>query len=157
LAGGIDLWSYAGDNPVQFVDPLGLDWTDIYAGFGDTLTSGFGLTYLFGLPSGTEWIRQQFGVDDVVDKCSGWYTGGKYAGYAWLGAITGALGVTPFAEGGIEWHIGLELSGARSLIHMGYSAQWGYHLALGYVGPMAAYLHFYLDPWYPFFVRPWVP
>ena len=63
FAGGdVNLNRYVANNPINEIDPLGLfGWadmptipqpvSDIFAGFGDTLTSGFGLTSLFGLPS----------------------------------------------------------------------------------------------------------
>ena len=69
--------------------------SDFVAGFGDTLTSGFGLTYLFGLPSGTEAIRglweEAFDLPNVVDPCSKSYKAGKYGAYAWGVAFGGAL------------------------------------------------------------------
>jgi hypothetical protein len=50
---------------------MGLDWlenlSNFAAGFGDSLT--------FGL---TDWIREQMGINDVVDKCSGFYKAGEY-------------------------------------------------------------------------------
>jgi hypothetical protein len=82
-----NLFLYTGNNPVNRIDPLGLDWIDdvanFSAGFGDTLTSGFGLTYLWGVPAGTESIRSLLGSNESVNKCSGFYTAGKVGGYAW--------------------------------------------------------------------------
>jgi len=60
------------------------------AGYGDTITSLFGLTYLVGVPSMTEYIRQQNDFDSVVEKNSGAYCGGKLAGYLWGAAAVGA-------------------------------------------------------------------
>lgn len=60
------------------------------AGFGDTLTSGFGLTDLLGLPSGTAYARQLLGWDDVVQRESAAYGGGAVGGEVWGMAAGGA-------------------------------------------------------------------
>ena len=86
--GSVNFYEYAGNNPVNFVDPLGLyslneflqDSADFSGGFGDTITFG-----------GTRWIRQQMGTDNFVNKCSSSYTGGKWSGYAWEAAFGGAM------------------------------------------------------------------
>ena len=144
FAGGdLNLYAYVGNNPVNFVDPSGLiTWGDV----GDTLIGlGDGITF-----GGTRWIRQQAGIDDVVNTCSGWYKAGKYAGYAWWAAFGGAAaaraGVSVFAHGGPNWHIGLELPGKLNLIHLGNSVRYGTHIAIGYVGPYASWFHFYVWP-----------
>jgi len=104
--GGLNLFTYVGNDPVDFIDPLGLlGWadmptipqpvSDVFAGFGDTLTSGFGLTSLFGLPSGTEAIRGlwevPFDLPNTVDSCSKSYKAGEYAAYVWGVALGGAI------------------------------------------------------------------
>lgn len=75
------------NNPINRVDPLGLYWledlSNFSAGFGDTITFG-----------GTRWIRQQLDYDDVVNPCSGYYTGGSIAG---IGASL-VLGELAFAR-----------------------------------------------------------
>lgn len=81
-------YGYTGGNPLQFGDPLGLlsidDVGNMAAGFGDTVTFG-----------GTRWVREQLGVNDVVDTCSGFYQAGGYAGQA-------AQVVLAFASGGLS-------------------------------------------------------
>jgi hypothetical protein len=81
-----------GNNPVNYMDPLGLDWVNDAANF----SAGMGDTISFG---GTAWIRKQW--DDTfwggrasANKCSGWYKGGEVAGYAW-GVATFGVGATP--------------------------------------------------------------
>jgi RHS repeat-associated protein len=128
LEGGTNLFAYVEGNPANRIDPLGLWFDDMYqtyqgtipvsvwallpnvpqpvsdfvAGFGDTLTSGFGLTYLFGLPSGTQAIRglweEAFDLPNVVDPCSKSFKAGKYSAYAWGVAFSYAA-----ATGGGPW------------------------------------------------------
>jgi len=111
--GDVNLYVYVANNPLSFIDPLGLDknqcagasggllvgTANLSAGFGDIITSGLGATYLFGIPSGTEAIRQLWletpglpttGAPDVVNpKCSWAYTAGQVAGAADAIAIAG--------------------------------------------------------------------
>ncbi|MCL2423426.1 MAG: polymorphic toxin type 50 domain-containing protein, partial [Micrococcales bacterium] len=76
-----DPYGYAGGNPLQNVDPLGLDWedpfwaavrgaADVSAGLGDTLTFG-----------GTKAIRQALDLD-AVNYCSTAYAVGTYTAVA---------------------------------------------------------------------------
>jgi RHS repeat-associated protein len=105
LEGGINLFAYTENNPINFVDPLGLySWNEFWgdagnlsSGFADTLSKDILLSLDFyrilnsfvELPSPTQAIRQIVGADDVVDPCSGWYKGGKWGAYAWETAAGG--------------------------------------------------------------------
>jgi len=75
-------YGYTGGNPLQFVDPLGLDWlenlSNFSAGFGDTITFG-----------GTRKVRQWMGTDGVVDVCS--------TSYRWGGLGSEVVGMIPMS------------------------------------------------------------
>jgi hypothetical protein len=73
----------------MYTDPLGL-WAwgdplpqgvvDFSAGMGDTLSLGL-----------TDWVRDQMGTNGAVNKCSGAYDAGEWAG-AGVAAATGVAG-----------------------------------------------------------------
>ncbi len=79
-------YSYAGANPLQNTDPLGLDWqnaADWSAGFGDTITFG-----------GTKWVREKLGAGDAVDYCSDFYKWGGHGGdIAGLAPVGGGVAI----------------------------------------------------------------
>jgi len=109
---------YTGNNPINRVDPLGLYWledlSNFSAGFGDTITFG-----------GTAWLREQGGYNDVVNSCSGYYTGG---------AITG-IGAD------------LALGGAGALKAAGYSTKIAIHGAKHPFKYIGKWSHVQLNIW----------
>jgi len=94
-SGGLNVYAFVGNNPVNFADPYGLDaFNDISnfaAGAGDSLTFG-----------ATDWVRGQLpgDVNDVVNYDSGAYIGGEVTEVVIeLGATGGAAGLKHAAEG----------------------------------------------------------
>ncbi|MBK6779768.1 MAG: hypothetical protein IPI38_17465 [Gemmatimonadetes bacterium] len=90
LAGGVNLYSYAGNNPIAFSDPFGLcppEWLCRLAHF----SAGFGDAVSFGL---TDLVRDAIDANSAVDKGSGSYVGGFVAGMA----VDAALGSAMAAE-----------------------------------------------------------
>ncbi len=82
-------YGYTNGNPLQGVDPLGLvdGWQiggDAAAGFADRITFG-----------ATRWVREQLGVNDAVNTCSGAYMAGGYVGTAVQVGLS-------FASGGLS-------------------------------------------------------
>ena len=86
ISGGLNTYLYCNNNPVNYIDPLGLNWFDNVVNFG----TGMGDAVSFG---GTQWLRNQFSVyDGTVNYSSGSYAGGQITGYGVAGALTGAAG-----------------------------------------------------------------
>ncbi len=97
--GGLNLYRYVLNQPVGYVDFLGLieygswQYKLLTGGSGDFIENtanaitGFGDSFTLGLSQG---IRKLAGTDHLVDKCSGAYNGGEVAGVVASVAVGGA-------------------------------------------------------------------
>lgn len=95
---GDNFYVYAGDDPINWNDPYGLDWlnnlADFSAAAGSNLSSGITLLTTGGLIDiGTDQINDLTGASSMVNRCSGWYTAGTVAGIAVSTGIGGAAGL----------------------------------------------------------------
>lgn len=119
FGGDSNLYAYVLNDPINLIDPAGLDWlstaTDFSAGLGDALLLGFG-----------DNLRDALGIGDAVDQCSGAYSAGGYASFA-LGAAR--LGYAAAAKG----YSALASSGAaasafrgqiRNAARLGFGREW---------------------------------
>jgi RHS repeat-associated protein len=98
---GPNFYAYTGNNPVYFVDPLGLDAIDVAANYA----AGFGDMLSFGI---TSYIRNELGVN-VVDQCSTAYSAGWWSGmlhqlaFSGVGAFHGGARTVLYSgEGSLE-------------------------------------------------------
>ena len=149
----LNLYSYADEDPVNFIDPYGLMTADDFLKIASDFSAGAGDTLSFGL---TRRYRQWKGYDNVVDHCGGWYKGGEVAGVALDTAIGGAGGWKAGAKAaGKEFSHWVPTRILKQLEWVPKSLK-GKNLWNGnYVTPMELYL---TDPFrYPSGWRQWGP
>jgi RHS repeat-associated protein len=92
--GGRNLYTVVLNCPVGLVDAYGLHWTDSIPEFfiapsTVNFAAGMGDTVSFGI---TSWLRQEFAINDVVDRCADGYKYGEWAGIA-HGVLMGGKGL----------------------------------------------------------------
>jgi hypothetical protein len=109
-SGGINVFAYSEDDPINAFDPSGLssdnsDWlytlAQWSAGAGDTISFGF-----------TNWVRDQLGINDVIDKCSLAYQIGGYTGDVVNYSIMALSLAGPLLEAGAAAAEGIEAAEA---------------------------------------------
>ncbi len=79
---------------------VGLDGYDATAGFGDAISSGFGLFDT----SLSELARKAINVNNSVNQCSAAYAGGRYAGY---GLGIGVAGTSLYRGYQLGWELSI--------------------------------------------------
>jgi len=84
IGDGSNWYAYCENDPLALADPSGLAGvlidgdSDFFAGWGDELTE---IPLPGGSFSGTDWVRGQLGVNDVVNKDSEAYRWGRVIGF----------------------------------------------------------------------------
>ncbi len=88
--GGLNFYEYSGNDPVNSIDPIGLDWMDLdlqgAADFSADFSAAFGSVLSFGL---TDRVNDATGASGVANKCSSSYKAGTWSGLG-LSAAFGA-------------------------------------------------------------------
>jgi len=108
-AGGLNVFAYSDNDPINAFDPSGMNFTDDllyysaqgFAAAGDKVSFGF-----------TNWVRDKMGTNDVIDKCSLGYQIGGYVGDTVLYSIMALSLVGPLAEAGSAAVEGVEAAEA---------------------------------------------
>ena len=113
MAGGINLFVYAGNYPVNAIDPLGLKyWQNVWKNFSDSNTVVPGLLAPAGgglLTAGH--TAEALGTTTVLKWAGSGFSGATLSGATFTGAETGILvgatGAINFVLFGLSWEVGL--------------------------------------------------
>ncbi len=82
----LNLYSYVGNMPTFYTDPLGLYWYDDLGDF----SAGFGDTVSLGMTKELRSVLNEYtDLHDSMNPCSNYYTAGKWSGYAWWLSFNG--------------------------------------------------------------------
>jgi uncharacterized protein RhaS with RHS repeats len=96
---GLNNYLYVNNNPINRIDPLGLDWSfwgvfdkvsDAAAGAADSLTGGL-----------TNYVREKIGANATVDQESASYKGGAVAGEV----VADASGAAGLAKAAVKYGV----------------------------------------------------